>query len=112
MLQCGDPSGKGTGGPGYQFPDENLDALGTGQQVTYPRGTIAMANSGPGTNGSQFFLVYKDSPLSPAYTPFGRITKGLDVLDAVAKGGATPPSATGNTAPKLAVTIQSAKVQD
>jgi peptidyl-prolyl cis-trans isomerase B (cyclophilin B) len=92
VLQCGDPSGSGSGGPGYQFADENLDALGSGQSVTYPRGTVAMANAGPGTNGSQFFLVYKDSPLPPNYTPFGTITEGLDVLDKVAKGGSTPVS--------------------
>ena len=85
VLQCGDPSGDGTGGPGYRFADENLEG------ATYPRGTVAMANGGPGTNGSQFFLVYADSRLPPAYTPFGRITAGLEVLDKVAKAGSTPP---------------------
>ncbi len=96
VLQCGDPSGDGTGGPGYRFADENLEG------ATYPRGTVAMANSGPGTNGSQFFLVYKDSQLPPDYTPFGRISKGLDVLDKVAAGGSTPP---GDGSPKTGVTI-------
>jgi peptidyl-prolyl cis-trans isomerase B (cyclophilin B) len=67
VLQCGDPTGKGTGGPGYTFADENLKG------ATYPKGTVAMANSGPGTNGSQFFLVYKDTQLDPNYTPFGTI---------------------------------------
>ncbi len=121
VLQCGDPSATGSGGPGYQFADENLTALKpstctpesnatTPCQVIYPRGTIAMANGGPGTNGSQFFLVYKDSPLAPAYTPFGRITKGLELLDTVAKGGADSP--TGDGKPKTTVTITSAKVQD
>ena len=120
VLQCGDPSATGSGGPGYQFADENLSALNTSTctpeksatapcQVVYPRGTVAMANAGPGTNGSQFFLVYKDSPLAPNYTPFGTITKGLDLLDAVAKGGAS--STTGDGKPKLAVTITTAKVQ-
>jgi peptidyl-prolyl cis-trans isomerase B (cyclophilin B) len=112
VLQCGDPSASGSGGPGYQFADENLTGLGTPNaagQVTYPRGTVAMANGGPGTNGSQFFLVYKDSPLAPNYTPFGTITKGLDVLDAVAKAGTAAP--TGDGKPRLAVTITSAKVQ-
>ncbi|HUR51367.1 MAG TPA: peptidylprolyl isomerase [Mycobacteriales bacterium] len=101
VLQCGDPSATGSGGPGYQFADENLTAFNSATctpekaaaapcQVTYPRGTIAMANGGPGTNGSQFFLVYKDSPLAPSYTPFGRITKGLEILDTVAKGGTIP----------------------
>ena len=74
MLQCGDPTGTGSGGPGYQFQDENL----TG--ATYPAGTVAMANAGPNTNGSQFFIVYKDTQLPPNYTPFGKITGGLDVL--------------------------------
>ncbi len=96
VLQCGDPSGTGSGGPGYAFADENL----TG--ATYPRGTVAMANSGPGTNGSQFFLVYKDSQLPPKYTPFGRITKGLDILDKVAAGGSTPSN---DGKPKLGVQI-------
>src|SRR5690349_3938594 len=73
VLQCGDPTGSGEGGPGYSFADENL----TG--ATYPAGTVAMANSGANTNGSQFFLVYKDTQLPPSYTPFGKITGGLDV---------------------------------
>ncbi|MFJ1705215.1 peptidylprolyl isomerase [Kitasatospora sp. NPDC088346] len=81
VLQCGDPTGTGSGGPGYKFPDENL----TG--ATYPAGTLAMANAGPGTNGSQFFLVYKDTQLPPNYTPFGKITGGLDVLQNIAGGG-------------------------
>ncbi|MDH6126945.1 peptidylprolyl isomerase [Kitasatospora sp. GP82] len=86
VLQCGDPTASatnpgGSGGPGYQFADENL----TG--ATYPAGTVAMANSGPGTNGSQFFLVYRDTQLPPSYTPFGKITGGLDVLTNIAAGG-------------------------
>ena len=82
VLQCGDPTATGTGGPGYQFPNENLDG------ATYPAGTVAMANAGPDTNGSQFFLVYKDSQLPPNYTPFGKITGGMDVLARVADAGA------------------------
>ncbi|KDN86776.1 peptidylprolyl isomerase [Kitasatospora cheerisanensis] len=81
VLQCGDPTGTGTGGPGYEIPDENL----TG--ATYPAGTVAMANAGPNTNGSQFFLVYKDTQLPPNYTPFGKITGGLDVLQKIAGAG-------------------------
>jgi peptidyl-prolyl cis-trans isomerase B (cyclophilin B) len=96
VLQCGDPSGKGTGGPGYTFNDENLKG------AKYPRGTVAMANSGPGTNGSQFFLVYKDTQLDPNYTPFGTITKGLDILEKVAAGGSTPA---GDGKPKIAINI-------
>jgi len=97
VLQCGDPTGTGSGGPGFAFPDENLAG------ATYPAGTVAMANSGPNTNGSQFFLVYKDSQLGPQYTPFGKITVGLDVLTKIAAGGSTP---TGDGKPKLPVTIE------
>ena len=102
VLQCGDPSGTGNGGPGYQFADENLEG------ATYERGTVAMANSGPGTNGSQFFLVYQDSQLPPNYTPFGRITKGLDVLDKIAEAGATPE---GDGEPNLEVQIETLRTR-
>ncbi len=93
VLQCGDPTGTGTGGPGYAFDDENLDG------ATYPAGTVAMANSGPDTNGSQFFLVYADSTLPPSYTPVGTVVEGLDVVTAIAEAGVAtdgtdgPPSA-------------------
>lgn len=102
VLQCGDPTGKGTGGPGYTFADENLEG------AKYPKGTLAMANSGPGTNGSQFFLVYKDTQLDPNYTPFGTIIEGLDLIAKVADGGSVPP---GDGKPKTAVTILSAKAR-
>lgn len=101
VVQCGDPSGTGSGGPGWKFKDENLKG------ATYPRGTLAMANSGPDTNGSQFFLVYKDSQLPPSYTPFGTITKGLNVLDKIAAGGSIPA---GDGKPKIAVRIVKAVV--
>jgi peptidyl-prolyl cis-trans isomerase B (cyclophilin B) len=94
VLQCGDPTGKGTGGPGYQFADEypanqyQPDNPALQQPVLYPRGTLAMANAGPGTNGSQFFLVYKDSQLPPNYTVFGKIdATGLATLDKIAAAG-------------------------
>jgi peptidyl-prolyl cis-trans isomerase B (cyclophilin B) len=102
VLQCGDPSGKGTGGPGYTFADENLKG------ATYPKGTVAMANSGPGTNGSQFFLVYKDTQLDANYTPFGTITKGLEIIDKVAAAGSVPP---GDGKPKLSINIVSARFE-
>jgi peptidyl-prolyl cis-trans isomerase B (cyclophilin B) len=102
VLQCGDPSGTGSGGPGYTFKDENL------QGATYPRGTVAMANAGPNTNGSQFFLVFKDTQLDPNYTPFGRITSGLDVLDKVAAGGVAGGAEDG--APKIPVQLQKVTV--
>ena len=94
VLQCGDPKGDGTGGPGYQFGNEYpTDQYPPNdpkaqEPVVYPRGTLAMANAGPGTNGSQFFLVYKDSELPPQYTVFGTIQPdGLAVLDKIAKAG-------------------------
>ena len=99
VLQCGDPTASGQGGPGYQFADENL----TG--ATYPAGTVAMANAGPGTNGSQFFLVYKDTQLPPNYTPFGKITSGLDVLAAIGAKGTADGSPDGS--PKTPVIITS-----
>ncbi|MEK7648936.1 MAG: peptidylprolyl isomerase [Patescibacteria group bacterium] len=77
MIQGGDPKGDGTGGPGYQFDDEPFKG-------EYTRGTIAMANSGPNTNGSQFFIMHQDYPLPPNYVIFGRVTKGLEVVDAIA----------------------------
>ncbi|GAA4085734.1 peptidylprolyl isomerase [Streptomyces hundungensis] len=99
VLQCGDPTGTGSGGPGYSFPDENL----TG--ATYPAGTVAMANAGPNTNGSQFFFVWKDTKLSPAYTPFGRVTAGLDVLKKIAAGGEDDQNGPGDGYPTLPVNI-------
>ena len=96
VLQCGDPTGTGSGGPGYQFGDENLPTEGADN---YPAGTVAMANAGPGTNGSQFFLVYKDTQLPPSYTIFGTITKGLDVVQKVADAGRTTNGA-GDGKPK------------
>ncbi len=110
VLQCGDPAATGGGGPGYQFQDENLNYFGTGSSVTYKAGTVAMANSGPGTNGSQFFLVYKDSPLAPSYTPFGTITKGLDILQSIAAQGSDDANASGDGHPKETVTITSVSV--
>jgi peptidyl-prolyl cis-trans isomerase B (cyclophilin B) len=107
VLQCGDPTGTGSGGPGYSFKDENLKAFGTGSEVTYPAGTVAMANSGPNTNGSQFFLVYKDSQLPPSYTPFGTITGGLDVLNQIAAVGSDNSNGPGDGHPKESVIMQS-----
>jgi peptidyl-prolyl cis-trans isomerase B (cyclophilin B) len=85
MLQCGDPTATGSGGPGFSFKDEIFPEL------KYGRGMLAMANSGPDTNGSQFFMVYGDAPLDPNYTVFGSISDdGLKVLDNVAKDGIDP----------------------
>ena len=102
-LQCGDPSATGSGGPGYAFADENLAG------ATYPRGTLAMANAGAGTNGSQFFFVFKDSQFSPNYTPFGKVISGLDVLDAIAAEGTDNGQSDG--APKKTVTLSSVRIR-
>ncbi|HEX2316326.1 MAG TPA: peptidylprolyl isomerase [Thermomonospora sp.] len=82
VLQCGDPTGTGMGGPGYRFANENTKG------AKYTRGVLAMAHSAqPDSNGSQFFIVYKDSQLDPDYTIFGKITSGMDVIDKVAAAG-------------------------
>jgi len=103
VLQCGDPTATGTGGPGYSFPTQV-----TGSE-TYPRGTLAMANAGAGTDGSQFFLVYGDSQLPPNYTVVGTIDEpGLTVLDAIAATGIEGGAQDG--APAEPVTIESMTV--
>jgi len=101
VLQCGDPTGQGSGGPGYTIPDEKPTTLkpttvsgapAGSTVVTYPRGTLAMAKtSQPNSGGSQFFLVYKDSTLPPDYTVFGTIDEaGMAVLDKIIAAGITP----------------------
>jgi peptidyl-prolyl cis-trans isomerase B (cyclophilin B) len=102
VLQCGDPTGTGTGGPGYTIPDENLKG------ATYRAGTLAMANTGrPHTGGSQFFFVYADTQLPPQYTPFGHVTAGLDVLTRIAKAGTDNANGQGDGHPKQPVVIES-----
>jgi peptidyl-prolyl cis-trans isomerase B (cyclophilin B) len=115
MIQGGDPMGTGTGGPGYRFPNEyptnqyRLADPALKVPVRYPRGTLAMANSGPGTNGSQFFLVYDDSVLPPTYTVFGTIDgPGLTALDMIATAGVTGGADDGK--PTKDVTIRSVPV--
>ncbi|MFA1541534.1 protein kinase domain-containing protein [Actinomadura monticuli] len=99
VLQCGDPTGTGTGGPSYQFADENTAG------ATYSRGTVAMANAGPNTNGSQFFIVYGDAPdLPPSYSVFGRITAGMDVIDKIAQKGAEGGVDDGQPKEKVTIT--------
>ena len=112
VLQCGDPTAKGAGGPGYQFANEYPtdqyppDDPKLDEPVLYPRGTLAMANAGPGTNGSQFFLVYKNSELPPQYTVFGTIqSDGLGTLDKIAKEGVSGGGEDGP--PATDVTIKS-----
>ncbi len=100
VLQCGDPTGKGDGGPGYKFPDENLDG------ATYPAGTVAMANDGPDTNGSQFFFVYKDTKLPPKYTPFGWVVGGMRTLREIAAAGDDGANGPGDGHPKSPTQIE------
>ena len=128
VLQCGDPTAKattkltcstaanapGTGGPGYEFESENLPTgASSASTVTYKAGTVAMANSGSSdTNGSQFFLVFKNSTLQPDYTPFGTITSGLDILQKVANAGTSCTySGAGGGAPKEKVVINSVTIK-
>lgn len=101
ILQCGDPTGTSSGGPGYSFDDEL-----TGDE-TYPAGTIAMANAGPNTNGSQFFLVFRDSQFPPSYTTFGTIDEaGLAVIDEIAAVGNDGANPAGGGTPNEDVTIE------
>ena len=106
VLQCGDPTGSGSGGPGYTFGDEL-----TGEE-TYPAGTLAMANSGPDTNGSQFFIVYEDSMvLGPDYAVFGTVDDAtLEAVRAVAKDGVNGSTEPGDGTPNTEVTIESVDV--
>jgi len=83
MIQGGDPSGNGTGGPGYTFEDE-LNPETESYKRGYVKGTVAMANAGPNTNGSQFFIMHEDTSLPHAYTIFGRVIEGQDIVDAIA----------------------------
>jgi cyclophilin family peptidyl-prolyl cis-trans isomerase len=104
MIQTGDPTGTGTGGPGYRFNDEPV-------KRQYARGTLAMANAGPNTNGSQFFIVHKDYPLPPNYTIFGQLTDGLDTLDKIATTP-TGPGKGGPNTPLTPVTINDIKIDE
>jgi peptidyl-prolyl cis-trans isomerase B (cyclophilin B) len=105
VLQCGDPTGTGRGGPGYKFNDENLAG------AKYTAGTVAMANAGADTNGSQFFLVYRNSTLSPNYTPFGTVVKGLGIIQNVARAGSDNANGTGDGSPKEKVVIESVTIK-
>jgi len=100
VLQCGDPGASGMGGPGWQYADENLPGSVANN---YPAGTVAMANSGPNTNGSQFFLVFGDTTLNPSYTIWGQITSGLDIVKAIAAKGVVGGGGDGTPAQKIAI---------
>lgn len=105
ILQCGDPTGTGSGGAGYSFADE------LSGDETYPAGTLAMANAGPDTNGSQFFLVFRDSQFTPDYTVFGTIDEaGLKVIEEIAAEGNDGAHPAGGGAPNTPVTIEKVTV--
>ena len=109
VLQCGDPTGKGSGGPGFQFaneyPTDEADDASMSQPALYPKGSIAMANAGEDTNGSQFFINYKDSQLPPAYTYFGDLTKkGQKTIDAIAAKGVKDGQSDGAPAEEVRIT--------
>jgi len=112
VLQCGDPTatGKGwresdgSGGPSFRYAEENLP---TNAKPAYPKGTVAMAKtSQPSTTGSQFFIVYEDTDLPPDYTVLGKVTKGLDIVEGVAKAGTDNANGQGDGHPKKEVTIK------
>jgi peptidyl-prolyl cis-trans isomerase B (cyclophilin B) len=105
VLQCGDPTSSASGGPGFTIEDENLpEAI----ENNYPKGTVAMANSGPNTNGSQFFLVYADTTLGPNYTIWGKITQGIEILEKIAAAGTSSGATDGS--PKFPIEIRSARL--
>ena len=105
MVQSGDPTGTGRGGPGYRFADEPVTR-------DYLRGTLAMANAGPNTNGSQFFIVHQDAGLPPAYTIFGMVTEGLDTLDAIANSPVGIGPSGERSAPEEEILIQSVEITE
>jgi len=104
MIQGGDPTGTGMGGPGYQFADE-LNPATPSYKAGYVRGTVAMANAGPDTNGSQFFIMQKDTPLPHNYTIFGKVISGMDVVDAIAA-----TQVDGNDKPLTPITMKKVTV--
>jgi cyclophilin family peptidyl-prolyl cis-trans isomerase len=105
MIQGGDPTGTGMGGPGYKFADE-LNPNTESYKAGYKRGVVAMANSGPNTNGSQFFIMHTDYPLPNLYTIFGKVVSGLEIIDAIAN-----VKTDSNDKPLSPVTIQKVIVE-
>ena len=106
VLQCGDPTGTGRGGPNFSYRDENLPQA---VESNYPAGVVAMANSGANTNGSQFFIVYEDTSMDPDYTIWGRVTKGLEIVRAIAEAGVADGSTNGM--PKQTIAIEKVRVR-
>lgn len=105
MIQGGDPKGDGTGGPGYRFKDEPFEG-------EYTRGTIAMANAGPNTNGSQFFIMHQDYPLPKNYVIFGKVVQGLDVVDKIAESEVKPGPSGETSTPVDPTVVQSVEIAE
>jgi peptidylprolyl isomerase len=105
MIQGGDPDGNGTGGPGYRFADEAFSG-------EYTRGTLAMANAGPNTNGSQFFIMHKDVPLEKNYVIFGRVISGMETVDKIAESDVTYSSTGERSQPTTPITLESVDIQE
>lgn len=103
MVQTGDPTGTGAGGPGYRFADEPVTR-------DYVRGTVAMANAGPNTNGSQFFIMHQDNPLPKNYTIFGELTDGADTLDAIANAPVGPSGRGEMSVPQEPLVLESVEI--
>lgn len=103
MIQGGDPKGDGTGGPGYSFPDEPI----TGE---YKRGTVAMANSGPNTNGSQFFIMHADYDLPKSYVIFGQVVSGMETVDKIAEAQVTIGSGGEQSQPVSPIVVQAVEI--
>jgi len=103
MIQGGDPAGDGSGGPGYTFSDEPFEG-------NYTRGTVAMANRGPNTNGSQFFIIQKDQDLPKNYVKFGRVAEGIEVVDKIAEGEVTTNYGGEKSKPVNPVKIESVEI--
>ena len=106
MVQTGDPTGTGTGGPGYRFEDEPV-------RLRYTKGIVAMANAGPNTNGSQFFIVHgREVKLPPNYTIFGRVREGLEVLDKIAETPVAPARGGERSRPQREVRLESVSIAE
>lgn len=103
MIQGGDPNGDGTGGPGYKFSDESFEG-------EYKRGTMAMANAGPNTNGSQFFIMHQDYPLPKNYVIFGQVIEGIEVVDKIANTPVKPNISGENSKPVNPITVGSVEI--
>jgi cyclophilin family peptidyl-prolyl cis-trans isomerase len=103
MIQGGDPLGNGTGGPAYKFADEKFSG-------SYARGTVAMANSGPDTNGSQFFIMQKDGNLPKNYVIFGKVVKGIEVVDKIAEAAVEDNGQGEKSKPVKPVTVLTTEI--